>query len=255
MSFAGQSQYAVRFEWGLPGLRATGADAIVVLVDVLSFTTSVSVACGHGAIVFPCEWDEQRACELAAREQARVAARRGNERADRFTLSPESLLASTSDLRLVLPSQNGSVVAHEAMRASRRIVAASIRNAVAVGRWLSHQQAPVAVIAAGERWEDGTWRFAVEDLIGAGAVIANLQGDRSPEAASAAAAFDAARGDLLTTLRECSSGRELVKRGFDADVALAAELGVEEAVPLISGGAFQAITPPRSGSPTPPSPR
>src|SRR5580765_8914923 len=96
MPFTDQSQYTVRFEWGLTGLRATAADAVVVIVDILTFTTAVSVACGRGAVVFPCEWDTAMALELAAREEAKVAAKRGTEHdgLGRFSLSPESLLAA-----------------------------------------------------------------------------------------------------------------------------------------------------------------
>jgi hypothetical protein len=54
MSFADQASFPVRFDWGLPGLRATASDAIVVLIDIFSFTTSVSIACSRGAIVAPC---------------------------------------------------------------------------------------------------------------------------------------------------------------------------------------------------------
>ena len=173
MSFADQSEYSIRFEWGLPGLQATGTDAIIVLVDILSFTTSVSVACARGATVFPCRWHDGEASDLARRENAQLASRRGSESSDvgRFSLSPESLLRASPELRLVLPSQNGSVVAYEGMRQNRIVVAASIRNATAIASWLSRQDSAVSVIAAGERWNDGTWRFAIEDLLGAGAPV------------------------------------------------------------------------------------
>lgn len=52
-----QSGNGVRFEWG-----PTGADRLVseaacpVVVDVLSFTTAVSVAVGKGTRVFPFRW-------------------------------------------------------------------------------------------------------------------------------------------------------------------------------------------------------
>ena len=241
MSFADQSGFAVRFEWGLPGLRATSADAIVVIVDVLSFTTSVSVACRRGAVVFPCPWGDERASELARRENAELGARRGSEAEglQRFSLSPESLLAASPGLRLVLPSQNGSVLAHEAVLEDRSVIAASIRNAASVAGWLSRQDSPIAVVAAGERWEDGTWRFSVEDLVGAGAVISRLHGRCSPEAESASAAFRHVQFDLLMTLRNCSSGRQLVKRGFDADVALAAQSNADDTVPIIVERAFR----------------
>jgi 2-phosphosulfolactate phosphatase len=98
----------------------------------------------------------------------------------------------------------------------------------------------VAVIACGERWTDGSLRPAWEDLVGAGAVIAQLPGPRSPEAEAAVAAFRGAEANLQTRLRECSSGRELIERGFAGDVDLAAAYGVSECVPVMQAGAFVA---------------
>jgi 2-phosphosulfolactate phosphatase len=94
----------------------------------------------------------------------------------------------------------------------------------------------VAVIAAGERWPDGTLRPAWEDLVGAGAVIAALPGTRSPEAQLAADAFEAARldGQLLA----CMSGRELDELGFRADVALAADLDASPHAPELVDDAY-----------------
>ena len=214
--FADQSPFAVRFDWGLAGLRATAANAIVVIIDILSFTTSVSIACSCGATITPCEWS-------------------GNAK----RISSESLLTADENLQLVLATQNGSALSHEATRSGHRVVAASIRNATAVAQWLNEQDARIAVIASGERWPDNTWRFAAEDLIGAGAVITQLRGSRSPEAATAVAAFNGARHSLLDTLRACSSGRELALRGFDADIALAAAIDADLGVPLIIDGAYQ----------------
>jgi 2-phosphosulfolactate phosphatase len=244
MSFADQSEFAVRFEWGLAGLRATAQNAVIAIIDVLSFTTSVSVACGRGALVFPCDWNEEHAVALAMREHATLAARRGNEDMfrERFSLSPDSLLSISAATRIVLPSQNGSVLAHEASLDGRTCVAASIRNASATAAWLMGQNRSIAVIAAGERWPDGTLRFALEDFLGAGALIAHLSGSRSPEAATAEAAFRAAHTALRETLEQSSSGQELVQRGFANDVSLAAELSVERLVPVLHNGAFSGVS-------------
>jgi len=64
----------------------------------------------------------------------------------------------------------------------------------------------------------------LEDLLGAGAIIASLSGAKSPEARAAVAAFHDAREDLAHLIKACSSGRELIERGFEADVDLAVQL-------------------------------
>jgi 2-phosphosulfolactate phosphatase len=94
------------------------------------------------------------------------------------------------------------------------------------------------VIAAGERWEDGTLRVSVEDLIGAGAIIQYLSGRRSPEADAAKAAFEHASRNIPGCLGKCASGQELLERGFPADVALAAAVNCSDAVPLLKEEAY-----------------
>jgi 2-phosphosulfolactate phosphatase len=43
---------------------------------------------------------------------------------------------------------------------------------------------------------------------------------------------------MIESLRNCSSGRELIDRGFERDVELAAELNVSETVPVLKKDAF-----------------
>ena len=76
-------------------------------------------------------------------------------------------------------------------------------------------------------------RPSVEDLIGAGAVLAALPGRRSPEAALAVAVFERFRHDLERVLSQCSSGRELIDLGFAADVAMAADYASSRAIPIL----------------------
>ncbi|WP_405653762.1 hypothetical protein [Streptomyces sp. NBC_00019] len=52
--WAGQSGSGIRFEWGSAGAgRLAAKAACLVIVDVLSFTTTVSVAVRQGIRVLP----------------------------------------------------------------------------------------------------------------------------------------------------------------------------------------------------------
>jgi 2-phosphosulfolactate phosphatase len=234
--FSDQSSYVVRFEWGERGLEALGPDArIIVIVDVLSFCTCVEVATGRGAEVLPYRWRDDTAAPSAHQQRAVLAD--GHRRADKYSLSPTSLAGIPSGTRLVLPSPNGATLSLRA-GAMATTVAACLRNAAAVARFARSLSGPVAVIGCGERWPDGSLRPCWEDLVGAGAVVAELPGPRSPEAEAACLAFRGAQADLPGRLRACSSGRELIERGFTADVELAAQFGESECVPVLFGEAF-----------------
>ena len=80
----------VRLEWGPQGLRLLSETCdCVVIVDVLSFSTSVTVAVGRGAAVWPHSGHE-RAEELARAIGATLV--RGRNMREGRTLSPASLL-------------------------------------------------------------------------------------------------------------------------------------------------------------------
>jgi len=243
-SFHRQTGYRVRLEWGVAGVRLLRDLAdIVVIVDVLSFSTAVSVAVDRGASVIPFRFDSDRLAAFAASVGATHVADRDRS-APGPTLSPASLLDLPSGARLVLPSPNGSTCAALAAEAGCQVVTAGLRNATAVGRYAIEHGSTIAVIPAGERWSDGSLRPAVEDFIGAGAVVAAMTTvdagatGLSPEARMAMAAFEDARDDLLPRLVDSVSGRELIGRGFESDVAIAAELDRSSVVPVLADGAF-----------------
>jgi 2-phosphosulfolactate phosphatase len=138
---------------------------------------------------------------------------------------------------LVLPSPNGSTLSLAA--GDSQTMAGCLRNAGAVASKANELGKQISVIAAGERWRDGLLRPGLEDLLGAGAIIATLNGRLSPEAQLALAAFESAQSTLLDKLFGCSSGKELVGRGFEADVHLAAQLNISKAAPHLIDGAYQ----------------
>jgi 2-phosphosulfolactate phosphatase len=140
-------------------------------------------------------------------------------------------------LRLVLPSPNGSTLAYVARDLEAEAVAVGcLRNAAAVASWAAGR--PVTAIAAGEKWPDGSLRFAIEDWLGAGAIISRLSGSTSHDAEAARVAFAAMRTRLRDVLAASRSGIELIEKGYPDDVDLASELDVDGAVPLLAGNAF-----------------
>jgi 2-phosphosulfolactate phosphatase len=85
---------------------------------------------------------------------------------------------------------------------------------------------------------NGSIRFAVEDFIGAGAVLSVLNGSCSPEARACGGFFGSARIGLTNLLRNCVSGIELIERGFACDVDAALELNISDAIPILVNGCY-----------------
>lgn len=203
-----QSVYQVRLEWGTAGLARVAPADIVVVVDVLRLSSTVTDA-------------------LSAAEE--------------YPLDAAAAV-----------SRNGAAVAAAASAGEGHVVLGCLRNAAAVARWVLERQAErgvrtsVAVIAAGERVspDAADLRFAVEDQLGAGAVIAAL-GDLgidacSPDAAVAAEAFRALRGATRHLLTASGSGRELAAEGRRDEVLSAAAVDAASVVPVLRGDVFVA---------------
>ncbi|SCL23622.1 2-phosphosulfolactate phosphatase [Micromonospora nigra] len=242
----GQPGAGARFDWGLAGAAELGrVCAALVVVDVLSFTTAVEVAVGRGMRVHPFPWGGQAAA-YARRVGAVVAVgRRQADTGHPWSLSPAALGTAPVATDLVLPSPNGSAISAAASATGRPVVAANLRNARAVGRWLLRQgygstTAPIGVVAAGERWPDGSLRPCVEDQLGAACVldaVSDSPGGLSVEAAVALAAL-ASTPDVPAAVRGGVSGRELIEDGFAGDVEIAVRVGTSEVVPLLRRGVF-----------------
>lgn len=255
-----QRRSRLRLDWGPAGARAvTSGAAVTVVVDALSFTTAVTVAVERGTAVLPWGGTVAGARALAEREDAQVAEHRAAAGPRGVSLSPASLRRAALPPRLVLPSPNGSAICAALAGSGTTVAAGCLRNAAAVAAWVVDRAGPggvVAVVAAGERWPDGSLRPCAEDLWGAGAVVAALLDagwdGASPEAAAAAAAFRAVGEDPLEHLLACASGAELVASGWAEDVAVAAELRASSAVPVLEpapGSAFTDAGPTGAGRP------
>ena len=231
----------IHAEWGMAGLESLRDQvSVLVVVDVLSFSTAVDVAVSRGAVVLPLPHGDADAARAEADRAGAVLAQPRWATGGQFSLSPVSLQAIPSGTRILLPSPNGSRLSLAG--GGTPVMAACLRNAAAVAQAARERAAggAVGVIPAGERWPDGSLRPAIEDLIGAGAVVHHLASPCSPEARVARDAFRSAMDDLPQLIRASTSGRELIDGGFPGDVDAALQVGVSTCVPLLANGAYRA---------------
>lgn len=200
-----QSDYQVRLEWGDAGLARLAPADVVVVVQTLGLTAHVLSACEHGA-------------DLDLTEDADAAAR----------------------------------LARAAEAAGAHVVIGGLRNAAAVAAHVmavQHERGArtsISVIAAGSVDDaDATGvRFAVDDLLGAGAVVAAL-GDlgidhASPDAAVAGEGFRALGGAVRHLLTASGNGRALAADGEREAVLAAASRDAASVVPVLHDGVVSA---------------
>lgn len=233
-----QAEFEVRCEWGEKGvLQLAPISDVVIIVDVLSFSTCIDIANSCGAIVFPYQWKDASAQAFAQSIDAELAGQRGSH----YSLSPASLLSIHPETRLVLPSPNGSSLS--LATGTTPTLAGCLRNCHAVALAAMNYGRRIAVIPAGEKWHDGSLRPAFEDLVAAGALISYLVSNHSanhlsPEAQLAVAAYQGVWQSIADLIKQSGSGKELIERGFEQDVELASAINVSSCVPTLVDGAY-----------------
>jgi len=242
-----QHPHRCRFDWGGRGVRDAAARGdVIVIVDVLRFSSCVAAAVERGASVYACAFDAE-ADEIARRVGGRVAEAPPGSGAG-FALVPTFTEAKT-DEAIVLRTRNGAECTLLAASAPH-VFAGALLNAStvarAVKRILDASDLCLTVVACGERLskptDDEPTRFAIEDYLGAGAILSAINTDLSPEARVCAGAFDRSRGDVLELLLDCGSGRQLRAWELQDDVLFAAQIDVCSAAPMLRDGRYEDIS-------------
>lgn len=208
-----QRRYQVRMEWGAAGLARLAPSDVVVVVDVLRFSTTVTDAVARGDAV-PLD------------ESAHAVSLNGAAVAEAAEAAGAVVLLGCL--------RNARAVAHAVMSEQRR----------------RGDRTSIAVIAAGElagRDAGAPLRFSVEDQLGAGAVVDALGAlgidHTSPEAAAACESFRGLRSAVRHLLTASGSGQELVDQGRRDEVMAAAAVDAESVVPVLRDGVFSAYEP------------
>jgi 2-phosphosulfolactate phosphatase len=226
-----QDGFGVRLEWGMDGVEALAPHCtVLIVIDVLAFSTSIDMIVAQGGRI-----------TLRPSDGQPTGLRR-----------PSELKAVQAGTEILMSSPNGGRLCERAAQQTQ-VMTGCLRNANAVADKAIDlaDRGPIGVIAAGEQWgvhpqsgqHQGTLRVAIEDYLGAGAIVSALLAEgyspASPEAALAATTFRTAEPYLGELLGGCGSGLELGEKGLSEDIALAGQVNVSKATPHLVNGVFQ----------------
>ena len=210
----------------------------VVVIDTLRATTTIACAVARGVIV-------ETVASIAEARRRRgpkvlIAGERGGKKLPGFDLgnSPVDIQGpALAGKRLVLTTTNGTG-ANARSAAARAIYVGALVNASAIAHAVAATDS-LTLLCAGR-----TTGVALEDLLGAGAIIAALPEGSFDEPLLSDGArlsldlFRRSKKRLHAFLRECESGRNLLRMGAHADVALCAELDRVDVAPRLVRGRF-----------------
>ena len=227
-----------------PACRSASGRAVAV-IDVIRATTTMTIALHHGCVgVIPVRTlSEARVVARRLGGGALLAGERGADRAVGFELgnSPaEYGRERVKGKKVVLTTTNGTRT-FQAVTGARAIVACSFLNAAATARWLTGTGLDILIVCAGQHDH-----FCLEDAVGSGMLIDRLLSspDRTFDLSDAARAahqlFATYRDDLLGMLRGCEWGRNIIQKGFGADLEICAQADLTDIVPVMQKGCLVA---------------
>jgi 2-phosphosulfolactate phosphatase len=210
---------------------------IVVVVDVLRFSSSVIVALDRGAkSIIPVKTLVQ-AKRLYNRDRRLIlAGERGGKRPKGFHLgnSPTELRRATlKDKTLVMTTTNGTA-ALEYLRGAKPLLIGSFINARAVSEKvpeLSRDGTGISIVLA-----SNAGGFFLEDLICAGLLVSSLTGRRgemNDAARAARLAWLTSSSDLEAAVRESFHAKYLESIGYGEDVDFCLRRDAYDVLPLL----------------------
>ncbi len=141
-----QSEFELRCEWGDLGVaKLAPVSDVVVIVDVLSFSTCVEIATNNGAIIFPYRWKDESAFSYALSVNAEVASFQ-RQSSNGYSLSPSSLIDIPAGAKLVLPSPNGATLSLNT--GPTPTLTGCLRNSEAIAQFAMAHGTRIAIIPA-----------------------------------------------------------------------------------------------------------
>jgi 2-phosphosulfolactate phosphatase len=221
------------------------AGKAVAVFDVLRATTTMTAALASGVSeirVFPTiDAAQQEACESGLEPKPMLCGERNCVRPEGFDFgnSPGELVREWGANQVLYMATTNGTNALIAARKAKTLFAGAIVNATAVARRLLETGLDVSLLCAGTNAEE-----AMEDVLGAGAVIEAMERQEKVRLASdralmARRLFGDAKDRLREVLAQGAGGRNVIAAGLEQDIDFAASLDRFRVVGRVDGGSLR----------------
>ena len=198
-----------------PGELSAGSAPVVVVVDVLRATSTITqaLASGYRRVLCCAEIDEARSLAESV-GSARLAGERRLEHIPGFDFgnSPREVAEHAGAESLILTTTNGTRLLVDAAARFEHVYVGSLLNLDAVAAAAAGHGTDVVVLCAGVLGE-----LALDDAYCAGRIAAALGGSRA-DSATAAVRLAESYGGAAEALHASRSGWNLRRHGLEADL-------------------------------------
>ncbi|WP_321422602.1 2-phosphosulfolactate phosphatase [uncultured Methanobacterium sp.] len=207
---------------------------VAIMVDVLRASTTISVALEKIPNIIP-TLEIEEALALAPKHQAFLAGERGGATIEGFDVGNSPIeIQKLHGETLIITTSNGTRILEGI---SGRALIGSFINAKAVARKAREIAADhIEVVMAGVRGQ-----FAIEDFLGAGAIISHLQDQELDEKAQAACLAIENHEMVDRAVKNSRSARNLNKLGFGEDVDFCLQRDKLKIVPEFKDGLIRIL--------------
>ncbi|MEN4018605.1 MAG: 2-phosphosulfolactate phosphatase [Methanobacterium sp.] len=207
---------------------------VSIMVDVLRASTTITVALNTFNHVITVK-DREKAVELAKKYDAVLAGERNGAAIEGFDTgnSPVEIKNFSGDY-LVITTSNGTRILEDM---KSRVLIGSFINAKAVAEAASEiADNHIEIVMAGVRGE-----FAIEDFLGAGAIISNLTDYKLDE--MALSSYMASRDEKMVNkaVLNSNSASGLKKLGYNKDISFCIKKDKYDIVPVYNNGIIRKL--------------
>jgi 2-phosphosulfolactate phosphatase len=211
------------------------SDRIVVVVDVLRATSSITAGIATGVkSIFPVA--EVAACQALQAQGYIAAGERDGKMVAGFSLgnSPFDYMNEALQGKSIAMTTTNGTLAIDKSKAAKEIIIGSFLNLTAIATYLENQEYDVLIVCSG--WKG---KFNLEDTLFAGALVEKLQDSFEYECDSGLAAlclYQTAKGDLMTFMKNSSHFRRLKHLDVVDDIAFCLSIDHFSVVPYVING-------------------